>query len=101
MLSGGFKLLTKDDHLLIKEDVTFLPSCKAVSSSAIALPYTEEILEERDGKGKEVEDEEWRDGIKMREDERRGEKRRGEVAWRSHKKKRKDGCDGGKEKGGG
>ena len=48
-----------------------------------------------------MEDEEWRDGIKMREDERRGEKRRGEVAWRSHKKKRKDGCDGGKEKGGG
>ena len=54
MLSGGFKLLTKDDHLLIKEDVPFLPSCKAVSSSAIALPYVKGILEERDGKGSEV-----------------------------------------------
>ena len=47
MLSGGFKLLTKDDHLLIKEDVTFFSSCKAVCSSAIALPYMEGILEER------------------------------------------------------
>ena len=56
MLNGGFKLLTKDDHLLIKEDVTFFPSCKEVSSSAMALPYMEEILEERDGKGREVED---------------------------------------------
>ena len=54
MLNGGFNLLTKDDHLLIKEHVAFLPSCEAVSSSAIALPYMEGILEERDGNERRV-----------------------------------------------
>ena len=51
MLDGVFNLLTKDDHLLVEEGVTFLPSCEAVSGSARALPYMEGILEERDGRG--------------------------------------------------
>ena len=51
MLDGVFNLLTKDDHLLVEEGVTFLPSCEAVTGSARALPYMERILEGRDGKG--------------------------------------------------
>ena len=53
MLNRGFNLLSKDYHLLIQEDVTFLLSCKG-SSSAIALPYMEGILQERDRKGRGV-----------------------------------------------
>ena len=33
------------------------------------------------------------------QNERRGKKGRGEVAWRGHKKERKDGRENGKEKG--
>ena len=67
MLDGAFNLLTKDDHLLIEEDVAFLPSCKAVSGSARALPYMEGILKGRDGKvgggRNEWRREEWREGV--------------------------------------
>lgn len=62
MLDRVFNLLTKDDHLLVEEGVTFLPSCEAVSGSARALPYMERILEGRDGKGGGGQVEEERDG---------------------------------------
>ena len=73
MLSRGFKLLTKDEHLLIKEHVAFFPSCEAISSSAIALPYMEGILEERDGGGEWWEGESGGGGGERWEGERGGE----------------------------